>query len=132
MSTSEERIQTVLINKSKLLGQSLGIYLTKNIDNISIVGIYQDAVSAYNVLETERIDLLIIDMALEGESAQNAIMNLKEFFPDIYVIGIAENMSLKSIKVICDAGTNELVFKHLKTVLNDLLKAITTQFKSQK
>lgn len=128
MMISEEKIYTVLINKSKLFGQALEIFLAEKIPSISILKSCHTAINAYDILGIERIDLLIIDARLEGEPAQNAVTNLKEFYPDLYVIALVENKSLESINAIHEIGVNKIIFNYLETSEADLLNAIRIQF----
>lgn len=121
-----KKIRILIVDDEKLLLESLELILSMN-ESFTITGLAHDGKEALDILEKEQVDILLVDLNMEGMPGQELILKVKATYPKMKILVLTtfydEENIVKAVMhgadgyLLKDAGTKVIV-KGIFNVMN--------------
>ncbi|NLR92743.1 response regulator [Flammeovirga agarivorans] len=110
----------LLVDDHSVIRHGIRSYF-KNLDDFEVIAEADCGERAFKALNAMDVDLIFMDISMQGMDGISATKKIKEHFPHIKVIALSMMMDSSYIKNMIDAGADGYLFKDCKE--EEILKA---------
>lgn len=117
----QERVTVIHVDDHQMILDGVANYLEGH-DRIDLIGSFQSAETALRLLEVHPCTVCLMDLSIPGMSGQEATEIIKSRNPEIAVIALSANATLKSIRELTQSGASGYLLKSASK--DELVRAI--------
>ena len=129
MNKLRKPVQVLIADSQFLITESLK-HVLQSEGGFNIIKVVTEKNELYNVLRREAVSLLIVDNLLTDLSDISELKEIRSSFPDLKILIISNNITLKELQEFNSAGIINVILKIADK--EELLEAIDASLKGKK